>query len=67
MGMELGIQPRLLQPYGLGEMGKSISSPTPLVSSTSCVLQQPSWIRGQLALSPAELSAAESSVHPAAE
>jgi hypothetical protein len=65
--MELGIEPRLLQSHRLGEMGKSISSAELLVPPAPRLLQQPSRIRRQLALSPAQLSAAESSVHPPAE
>jgi hypothetical protein len=67
LGMELGIEPRLLQSQRLGEMGQSVSSSAPLVSSAPCVLQQPSRIRRQLGLSSAELPTAESSVPPATE
>jgi hypothetical protein len=65
--MELGIEPRLLQSHRLGKMGESVSAATSLVSSAACVLQQPSRIRRQLGLSPAELSSAESSVPSATE
>jgi hypothetical protein len=67
LGMELGIEPRILQSFGLGEMGQSLSSAAAVVSPASGVLQQPSRIRRQLGLSPAELPSAESSVPSATE
>src|SRR5271170_4687911 len=65
--MELGIATGLLQSLRLGKMGKSLSSPAPLVSSASGVLQQPSRLRRQLGLSPAQLPSAKSSLPPPTE
>lgn len=56
--MELEFAPRLLQPHGLGRMGKSLSSAELLVPPAAGAILRPSGLRRQLALSSAELPAA---------